>query len=951
MSDFTNRLTESDSVNFYTNEYMYIGSGVGVGDFNRDGLPDLFFCGSQVSSRLYINKGDFRFDDITQKAGLSTQVWCTGVSIIDINNDGWPDIYVCVSHSRDPARRKNLLFINQGNGKDGEPTFKEQAEAYGLADTGFSTQAVFFDYDKDGRLDMYLENHRLYNPHPNDIAPRDTSGNSPAEDRLYRNEGIPPGMDHPVFKDVTASAGIREDGYGLGVVVTDLNKDGWPDIYIANDYIGNDLLWLNNCDGTFRNTIAASLKHQSYNSMGVDAADINNDGWPDLAVLDMLPETNRRKKMMYTGTSAQRYEMERRAGYEPCFTRNMLQLNNGNQAPAPRPGPNPGSALRPTAIPPQSAPPQPFFSEIGQLAGISETDWSWSVLMADFDNDGWKDMYITNGLGRDLTNNDFLFYWQSMYQPAYAFSGGRQDSRDLGPDQIHIMRKELEKYGSVQPGNYLFLNNGDLRFTDITKAAGLGIPSISQGAAYVDLDNDGALDIVVNNMNGPAFIWKNDLRQEPAPTRNFLTVQLQGGGSNTAGIGAKLTLYTAGPPGPNGPERIQYLEQSPVRGYASTVDSRLHFGLGAASFADSLKIVWPDDKVQVIRRLEANRFITLRESDASLPAQNPAPPPPSTLFTDAARETNIDFTHRETPFFDFGLQTMLPRKYSQMGPPLAKADVNGDGLMDFFVGGASGQPGKLFIQQKDGRFLAKDLPAAGKDLPAPGKYEEDLGAVFFDANGDGYSDLLVTGGSTEFGGNSPNNRPRIYLNDGKGNFRPDPTAIPADISVIAQAVTIGDYDGDGQPDIFIGGRVLAGQYPGSPRSYILKNTKGIFRDVTHEVCPALERPGMVTAALWTDFDGDKAPDLLLCGEWMPIRFLRTDTAGWRRSRIPPVSNTIMACGDRSRQWISMAMAISIMWSAIWAGIIIIIFPRKDHYGFMQRTWTKTASSTWCLPTI
>jgi hypothetical protein len=848
--DFNNRITESDSVNFYTNEYMYIGSGVGVGDFNRDGKQDIFFCGSQVSSRLYLNAGNFSFTDITGPAGIGTHVWCTGVSVIDINNDGWPDIYICVSHSRDPGKRKNLLFINQGLDKNGIPVFKEEAADYGLADTGYSTQAVFFDYDKDGDLDMYLENHRLYNARPNDIVPRDSSGNSPAEDRLYRNEGIPPGKDHPVFKEVSKEAGIREDGYGLGVVVADLNKDGWPDIYVANDYIGNDVLWLNNRDGTFRNVIAHSLRHQSYNSMGVDAADINNDGWPDLAVLDMLPETNERKKIMYAGATPERYEMERRMGYEPSFTRNMLQLNNGDRD------------WNGTTI--------PFFSEIGQLAGISATDWSWSVLIADLDNDGWKDMYITNGMARDLTNNDFLFYWQSMYRTDYSFGGGSKDSRELTKDQIRSVQQELDKYGSVRLDNYFFLNRGggDLRFDDRTAAAGLAIPSVSQGAVYADLDNDGNLDLIVNNMNQEAFIWKNASKEGPSDsTHHFLTISLRGDRLNGAGIGAKLNLYTGG--------MRQYLEQSPVRGYASTVDNRLHFGLGGTAVADSLQIEWPDDRVQTLYRVAADRFITLDHADARPIIQSPQPAAyrnARPIFTDAAREMNIIFKHSETSYFDFGYQRQLPQKYSQLGPPLATADVNGDGLTDFFVGGAAGEPGKLFIQQKDGRFLAQELVGAvATSLPS---IQEDLGAVFFDANGDGSPDLLITGGSTEFGSGSPNNRPRLYLNDGKGHFTYDPAAIPSDISVIAQAVTVGDLNGDGEPDLFIGGRVLAGQYPNSPRSYILENHHGIFTDVTATACPALQWPGMVTAAVWSDFNKDGKPDLLICGEWMPLRFFK-----------------------------------------------------------------------------
>jgi enediyne biosynthesis protein E4 len=835
--DFNNQITESDSVNFYTNEYMYIGSGVGIGDFNQDGLPDIFFCGSQVSSRLYLNKGNFKFDDITVPAGVSTNEWCTGVSVIDINQDGLPDIYVCASHSRDPAKRKNFLFINLGIGKDGVPVFRDEAAAYGLADSGYSTQAAFFDYDGDGDLDMFLVRHRLYNPAPNDIVPRDSSGNSPATDKLYRNDGIPPGLGHPVFTDVSKTAGIREDGYGLGVVISDLNGDGWPDIYVANDYISNDELWLNNRNGTFTNVISRSTGHQPYNGMGVDAADINNDRLPDIAVLDMLPQTNERKKMMYMGASAELYDLQRRAGYEPEYSRNMLQLNNGNR---------PGGDRR-----------IPFFSEIGQFAGIAQTDWSWSVMLADFDNNGWKDIMITNGLGKDLTNNDFLFYRQSQKQEDYSF-GNKTGPSPGTKENIRALREKLDAFGSIRIPNYFFTNNKDLTFTDRTEEAGMKIPSVSQGAAYVDLDNDGDLDLVVNNMNQEAFVWKNELKENTRDSSaNYLTLKLMGDPGNLAGLGSAVTVFTGG--------NIQWLEQQPVRGYASTMDDRLHFGLAGSPFIDSLTIDWPGGKTQTLYKVRANQLLTLREKDATKRpeqiGQKTGPP----LFTEQAAAAGLVFKHQEFPFFDFSYQHQIPQKYSQLGPAIAVGDVNGDGLADFFVGGASRQAGKLFIRQTDGSFISKEITASGK-------MEEDIGAFFFDADGDGDLDLLVTEGSSEFVSESPNNRPRLYLNDGHGNFTVSANAIPENINVVAQAVTIGDYNGDGEPDIFIGGRVLAQHYPESPRSYILQNDHGIFKDVTASVCPALLKPGMVTGASWTDFDNDKKMDLVICGEWMPVRF-------------------------------------------------------------------------------
>jgi len=817
---FNNTITENDSVNMFVNEYTYMGGGVGVADFDRDGLPDLFFAGNQVSSRCYRNKGGMRFEDITENAGLTTTAWCTGVSIIDINGDGWPDIYVCVSGKVPGSKRRNLLFVNQH-----DLTFKEQAAGYGLADTACSTQALFFDYDGDGRLDMYLVNHTLDDPRPNDIRDNKIVPGAPAADKLYHNDGTPPGGSHPVYHDASAAAGIVDDGNGLGVVAGDFNGDGLPDLYVTNDYIRNDLLWLNNGDGTFTNSIATAIRHQSYSSMGVDAGDFNNDGLTDILTLDMQPETGHRKKMMYSFLTQQRHQLEMDKGYEPQYVHNMLQLNNGVRK-----------------IGRRSV---PFFSEIAGMAGIAETDWSWSVLLADLDNDGWKDVFITNGLGRDPTNIDFLEYAHNT-----VLSTGIPES-DLG--QRRKFMERLTEIGPLTLRSYLFHNNRQLGFDNISEPAGITEHSISNGAAYADLDNDGDLDIITNNINGEAFIRRND-----APRAHWLTVKLMGDSNNRDGLGAQLTAY--------GPNTKQSIEQFPIRGYLSSVDPRPHFGFGDTR-PDSLTIRWPNGKMQTLIHPPVDTILALYQSQAL--AEDPAAETPPPLFSDITEQAHIDFRHKETMFFDYQFQPLLLQKYSQEGPFISVADIDKDGREDFFIGGAFRQPGKIYHQNRDGAFT-------GKDLVGGPKYEEDMQSAWFDADGDGYPDLLIVGGSSEFEDGSAYYRPRLYHNDGKGNFRLDSTAFPPEIRTLAKSVAAADIDGDGDGDIFIGGRLALGAWPRSPKSYLLRNDHGRFTDITDTVCPALRYCGMINAAVWTDIDGDGKPDLIIAGDWMPIRIFKNN---------------------------------------------------------------------------
>lgn len=860
---FNNRIIENDSVNIVDFFYIYNGGGVGIGDLNNDQLPDIYLTGNQVSSRLYLNKGNFQFQDITDAAGVSTSEWARGIAMADVNNDGLLDIYVSVSGNHLDQPKSNKLFINQGNGRQGIPTFREQARDYGLADTAHSTQAAFFDYDKDGDLDVYLLTNGIENFSHNNLRPKKIAGEGISTDRLYRNEGPDAALGHPVFRNVSKEAGILIEGYGLGIGISDINRDGWPDVYCANDFVSNDLLWINNGDGTFSDSAAYYLRHTSYNGMGMDIADINNDGLVDIVEVDMLPEGNKRQKTMLSAMNFDRYQNHLQLNYLPQFVRNTLQLNNGQI-------PNPKNGFS-----------APMFGEIGQLSGIHATDWSWSALLADYDNDGYRDLFITNGYPKDIIDLDYITYRSS--QIMFGTLKSQQEK----------LRKLAGELPTIKVHNYLYRNNGDLTFSDKSQDWGFGQLTDSNGAAFADLDNDGDLDLVVNNINDLAGVYRNDARKADAKGlvqgNHYLRIKLEGKPGNDQAIGAKVELRYQG--------QFQFHDHFTARGFQSSVENVIHFGLGSHASVDSLSVTWPDGKQQVLRQVKADQVLRLRYQDA-VPASAP-PPTPAPLFTEVASRYGIDYQHEENDYIDFKVQPLLPHMYSRNGPGLAVGDVDGNGLDDFFVGGASGKSGRIYYQF----YTAGQEPAfRGVDLDKAVKAEEDMGALFFDADGDGDLDLYVVSGGNEFAVGSVSYQDRFYRNEGKGrNGLPrlvkDANALP-EAKASGSCVTAADFDRDGDLDLFIGGRVVPNAYPMPAQSYLLRNNGGHFEDVTATVAKSLQNIGLVCTALWTDFDGDGWSDLIVSGEWMPITFFRNNqgklenvtdqtglkhTAGWWNS--------------------------------------------------------------------
>ncbi|MFM9836619.1 MAG: VCBS repeat-containing protein [Cyclobacteriaceae bacterium] len=810
---FNNEIVESDSLNIITQEYMYNGGAVAIGDFNNDGWSDIFLGGNRVSSKLFINKGNLRFEDVSSKSGLDgTSQWRSGVALADVNADGLLDIYVCSTMSKDSSKRANMLFINLGVSSEGIPMFRDEAAQYGIADNGYSSGAAFFDYDNDNDLDLYVLTNVIEKGIPVSYRAKVNDGSAKNTDRLYRNNG------NNTFTNVSKEAGIRYEGYGLGLAIADINQDGWQDVYVGNDYISNDLLYINNGDGTFSNHIDDYIKHQSQFSMGNDVADINNDGLLDIITLDMLPEGNLRRKTVIGGANYITYINNESYGYAHQYVRNMLQLNNGNGT----------------------------FSEIGQFAGVHQTEWSWSPLFIDVDNDGLKDLLVTNGFPRDITNKDFSNY-----------RGGPAGSL-TGPMML------IDSIPIVKVPNRAFKNSNGLQFEDVTEKWGIKIPSFSNGAAFADFDKDGDLDYVVNNINDNAFLFENTLNStsDKELKKNYVRLDLDGPAANKSGLGTKIHLYFG-----NG--KMQFHDLSLSRGYISSVEDIVHFGIDNNEKVDSIVISWPGGKQQKLIDVKPNQVLHVSYADA-IQKKNSDAPRANKLFH-TSKELSIAFKYQEADKIDFNIQRTLPHKFSQLGPGISVGDVNNDGLDDFFVGGSVGYYGEIFLQKANNQFVK----SKGIHDPLKTKEEEDLGSLFFDADGDNDLDLYVVSGGFEYEPENKNYQDRLYRNGGSGNFKWDEQALPK-IATSKSCVRAADFDLDGDLDLFVGGRVIPGKYPLSPKSFLLRNDGGKFSDATMEVSSELYSGGMITDAIWSDFNNDGKVDLITTGEFMAITVYQND---------------------------------------------------------------------------
>ncbi len=816
---FRNTLKETLDFNIFNYMYFYNGAGVAVGDINGDGLLDIYFTANQNPNQLYLNQGNFKFKDITEVAGVKGfNGWATGVTMADVNSDGRLDIYVGYLGDYLIFKGKNQLFINEGNDPNGVPIFKDRAIEYGLDLVGFSNQASFFDYDRDGDLDMFMLNHSLhqngtfgtskglrYESHP-------TAG-----DKLMRN-------DNNRFVDVTKQAHILDNaiGYGLGVVVSDVNLDGWPDIYVGNDFHENDYLYINQKDGTFKETLEQSMNHTSRYTMGVDFADFNNDAFPDLITMDMLPKDQVILKSSAAEDAFDVYEFKLNFGYNYQYSRNMLQLNQQDGT----------------------------FSDIGLFAGVYATDWSWSSLFADFDLDGNKDIFISNGILRRSNDLDYINF--------ITVDSIQNKLREMTEKEVSL----YSKMPKIKVPNSLYRNNGDSTFTDKAAVWGLDDISYSNGTAYADFDNDGDLDLVINNIEDEAFLYENKaITKEPlkegVKANGFLQFILKGKKGNAFGIGAKVILYDNG--------KLQIQESMPTRGYESSVDYRLSFGVGLEDQIDSVKVIWNDGTYEVRSLIKTNQTIVLEQENATGVFDY-------TVFHSRAKfysqyPLSIPYKHQENKFVEFNREALMPHMVSAEGPAAVVGDLNGDGLEDIFAGGAKWQIASILLQTKDGKFEVKKQPIFRTDSTY-----EDVDAMLMDVDGDKDQDLIVISGGNEFSGKSEMMNPRLYLNDGKANF--SATSAFKDIFMTGSSISASDIDADGDLDLFMGARSVPWRYGVKPDSYLLRNDgKGNFKDITQEAAPSLRKFGFVKNSVWVDIDNDKDEDLLIAAEWSPITIL------------------------------------------------------------------------------
>ena len=816
---FENTLTYTEDFNTYLYRSFYNGAGTGLGDFNNDGFLDLFFCGNQVDNALYLGDGKFNFKDVTQVSGVaSPNAWSTGVSIIDIDQDGWLDIYICKSGNPTDTNRRNELFINKGLDNNGVPQFKESASEYGLANLGFSVHAQFFDYDRDGDLDMYLSDNSI---NPTDLIMDAKKGlrkkkDKGGGDKLFRN-------DNDFFTDVSEEAGIFSSGigFGLAIAVGDVNLDNWPDIYVANDFFEKDYLYLNNKDGTFTESIDQLASELSLGSMGVDIADMNNDGYPEIFVTEMLPETESRLKTKTLFDHWDKYNLKVQNGYHRQFPRNTFQLNNGSTG-------TKGKVA---------------FSEISRYADVAATDWSWGVQMADFDLDGIKEIFVTNGIAKDLLDQDYIDFYSDPSK-----------IRSILKEKGAVIKELIDNIPSQPIANYIFQQDRDLKYVNMASQWGMDQPGFSSGAAYGDIDNDGDLDIVVNNINSAPFIYRNTIKNKD---NHFISIALKNEKGATA-VGSKVILSVTGDK--------YYQELFPMRGVMSAVDDRLNFGIGGNIKIDSLKIIWPDGTWFLEKEIAVDSFLTYQKSKADSPLLEKASEKQEVLFSEVTDVLGVSYLHKENDFVDFDREKLLYHMISNEGPKIAVGDVNGDAKDDFFIGGAKGSSGRLYLQTKKG-FSPTNTEVFDKD-----KASEDSSALFFDADSDSDLDLLVSSGGYEFPTASFALFDRLYLNDGFGKFSRSsqvlPTGSPASTSVVINA----DFDSDGDQDLFFGGRLVSSAYGLPASSRLMKNDgAGIFSDVTDSNAKYLLDLGFVTDAVWIDFDKDNDQDLVVVGDWMPIR--------------------------------------------------------------------------------